>query len=163
MTLARVSKPVIILVHGSWHLPEVWNKVKSRLEAAGYEVLVPRLLTVVGPEPVHHTWRVDVAVVHDLANPFFDQGRQAVIVGHSYGGLVATMSVKDQSVADRAGRGLKGGFSAVVYLCAFPIAKRGESLLSTGGGRYNKWVIAAEPFKNVRLYILLVCMTRRIR
>ncbi|KAI1314282.1 Alpha/beta hydrolase fold-1 [Xylaria venustula] len=143
------SKPVIILIHGAWHLPAVWKKVKQRLEAAGYEVYAPRLLTVVGPEPVDYSWRVDVAVVHDIVLPLFEQGRQAVIVGHSYGGVVATASVEGQSVADRQSRGLQGGFSAVVYICAFPIAKRGSSLLSTKGGDYSEWTIKAESFKRI--------------
>ncbi|KAK5631669.1 hypothetical protein RRF57_007383 [Xylaria bambusicola] len=146
-------KPVIILIHGAWHLPSVWRKVKQRLEAAGYEVYTPRLLTVVGPEPVDYSWRVDVAVVHDIALPLFDQGRQVVIVGHSYGGVVATASVEGQSVTDRQSRGLKGGFSAVVYICAFPIAKRGLSLLSTNGGDYDEWMVKADK----RVSIIFWC------
>ncbi|KAI0410501.1 Alpha/beta hydrolase fold-1 [Xylaria grammica] len=142
-------KPVIILIHGAWHLPDVWKKVKQRLEAAGYEVYTPRLLTVVGPEPVDYSWRVDVAVVHDLVLPLFDQGREVVIVGHSYGGVVATASVEGQSIADRQSRGLRGGFSAVVYICAFPIAQRGFSLLSTKGGDYSEWTVKTEPSKKV--------------
>ncbi|KAI1282733.1 Alpha/beta hydrolase fold-1 [Xylaria sp. FL0933] len=149
ITAKASSRPVIILIHGAWHLPSVWVKVKQRLEAAGYEVYAPRLLTVVGPEPVDYSWRVDVAVVHDIVLPLFDQGRQAVIVGHSYGGLVATASVEGQSVADRHSRGLQGGFSAVVYICAFPIAKRGSSLLSTKGGDYSEWTVKAESFKRI--------------
>ncbi|TGJ81710.1 hypothetical protein E0Z10_g7043 [Xylaria hypoxylon] len=154
----RTSKPVIILIHGAWHLPDVWKKVKKRLEEAGYEVYAPRLLTVVGPEPVDYSWRVDVAVIHDLVLPLFDQGRKVVIVGHSYGGVVATASVEGQSIADRQSRGLRGGFNAVVYICAFPIAQRGFSLLSTKGGDYSEWTIKTEPSKKVRLYYnLLMC------
>ncbi|KAI0861115.1 Alpha/beta hydrolase fold-1 [Xylaria cubensis] len=136
------SQPVIVLIPGAWHLPDAWNKVKSQLEVAGYEVYTPRLPTVVGPEPVNYSWRVDVAVVHDIVIPLFNEGRQAVIVGHSYGGIVATASVKDQSIADRQSRGLQGGFSAVVYICAFPVVERGDSLLSTIHGKYGKWITA---------------------
>ncbi len=155
VTAKRTLKPVIILIHGAWHLPSVWKKVKGRLEAAGYEVYTPRLLTVVGPEPVDYSWRVDVAVVHDIVLPLFDQGREVVIVGHSYGGVVATASVEGQSVADRQSRGLRGGFSAVVYICAFPIAQRGFSLLSAKGGDYSEWAIKAEPFKRVSVILRL--------
>ncbi|KAI1752766.1 Alpha/beta hydrolase fold-1 [Xylaria castorea] len=146
MAKPPASQPVIVLIHGAWHLPDVCNKVKPRLEAAGYEVYAPRLPTVVGPEPVNYSWRVDVAVVHDLVIPLFNEGRQAVIVGHSYGGIVATASVEGQSIADRQSRGLQGGFSAVFYICAFPIAQRGDSLRSTGNGKYSEWVTSAEPF-----------------
>lgn len=142
------SKPVIVLIHGAWHIPEVWDKVKDRLEAAGYEVYAPQLLTVVGPEPVNHTWRVDVAVIHDLVTPLFNQGRQVVVVAHSYGGLVATASVEGQSVHDRRARGLRGGFGAVVYVCAFAFPQRGFSIRKAVGGKWPEWMIAAEPFEN---------------
>ncbi|KAJ2990411.1 hypothetical protein NUW58_g2963 [Xylaria curta] len=137
-------KPVIILVHGAWHNPDCWYKVKLRLEAAGYEVYTPRLLTVVGGKPVSYSWRADVAVVHDVAIPLFQQGRQAVIVGHSYGGLVTTASVEGQSVADRQSRGLQGGFSAVVFLCAFLMTQRG-SIIRALAGKYRDWMIPPEP------------------
>lgn len=143
------SKPVIILIHGAWHSPDAWNRVKTRLEAAGFEVYTPRLLTVVGPEPSNHSWRADVAVVHDIVVPLFRQGREAVIVGHSYGGIVATVSVEGQSVAERKSRGLRGGFSAIVFICAIAIAQRGHSLLTILDGKYPEWMVAAEPSKNV--------------
>ncbi|KAI0474810.1 Alpha/beta hydrolase fold-1 [Xylaria cf. heliscus] len=140
------SKPVIILITGAWHLPDVWDKLKSRLEAAGYEVYAPRMLTVVGPEPVSYSWRADVAVVHDIVIPLFKQGRQAVIVGHSYGGIVATASIEGQSIADRQARGLQGGFSAAVYICGFPVMKRGECITSTINGEYGDWMAVPQPF-----------------
>ncbi|KAI0109056.1 Alpha/beta hydrolase fold-1 [Nemania sp. FL0031] len=147
MTIVHSSKPVIILVPGAWHLPDAWHKVKHRLEAVGFEVYTPKLLTAAKPETPDCTWRVDVAVIHDLAIPLFNQGRQAVIVGHSYGGIVATVSVEGQTVADRQSRGLLGGFSAVVYLCAFAFPQPGLSLLSMLGGTYGMdWIDAAEPF-----------------
>ncbi|KAI0410092.1 Alpha/beta hydrolase fold-1 [Xylaria palmicola] len=150
-TAPSSTKPVIILISGAWHLPDSWDEVKLRLEKAGYEVYAPRLLTVVGQEPVNHSWRVDVAVVHDVAVPLFNQGRRVVLVGHSYGGLVATAAVENQSLADRRSRGLLGGFSAVVHICSFPISQRGSSLFSAVGGDYSSrvWLTAAEPFKNV--------------
>ncbi|KAI0454902.1 Alpha/beta hydrolase fold-1 [Xylaria acuta] len=141
-----MAKPVIVLIPGAWHPPNAWNKVKPRLEAAGYEVYTLRLLTAVAPEPVNYSWRVDVAAVHDLLIPLFSQGRQAVVVGHSYGGIVATASVEGQSVADRQSRGLQGGFSAVVYICGFPIVQRGDSLLSIINGNYGEWMTATQPF-----------------
>ncbi|KAJ8131460.1 hypothetical protein O1611_g2160 [Lasiodiplodia mahajangana] len=147
MTVVHSTKPVIILVNGAWHLPDAWHKVKHQLEAAGYEVYTPKLLTVAKSEPLDCTWRVDAAVIHDLAIPLFNQGRQAVIVGHSYGGIVATASVEGQTVAERQSRGLRGGFAAVVFLCAFAIPQPGISLLSLLGGKYEMdWIDAAEPF-----------------
>lgn len=37
------TKPVIVIVHGGWHVPASYNKLISALEAHGYEVQIPRL------------------------------------------------------------------------------------------------------------------------
>ncbi|KAJ8121000.1 hypothetical protein ONZ43_g2441 [Nemania bipapillata] len=143
MTIKPISKPVIILIPGAWHGPDAWHKVKVRIEAVGYEVYAPKLLTTTESGPLDFSWRVDVGVVHDLAIPLFNQGRQAVIVGHSYGGIVATAAVEGQSVAERESRGLHGGFSAVVYITAFATSQRGASLLSMIGGKNPEWTVEA--------------------
>ncbi|KAI1859754.1 hypothetical protein JX265_010203 [Neoarthrinium moseri] len=140
------EKPAIIIITGAWHLPESWDYVKTRLEKAGYEVHVPGMLTVRGPDPVTHTWRVDMGVVHDTAMPIVDRGGRVVLVGHSYGGCVATISTQCQTVKERTERGLPGGLVAVVYVSAFPISKKGNSAMSTAGV-YGSWVMAAELFK----------------
>jgi pimeloyl-ACP methyl ester carboxylesterase len=154
--VAIPTKPLIILITGCWHLPEAWNKVKTRLEAAGYEAYAPRLLTVVGAEPVNYSWRFDVAVVHDIVVPLVAKGRKAVIVGHSYGGIVATASLEGQTLAERQKRGLVGGFVAAVYICAFPIAQRGDSLLSCIGGKYRDWQVPSELPVNVSQHLFFV-------
>ncbi|KAI1504917.1 hypothetical protein F5X99DRAFT_405554 [Biscogniauxia marginata] len=82
------------------HNRHVAPALKARLEIAGYEVRMPRLLTFCGPKPVGHTWQVDVAVVRDLTLPLFVQGCQAVIASHSYGGTIAMIAVEGQSAAD---------------------------------------------------------------
>lgn len=41
--MADATKPVIVIVHGAWHVPASYDKLTKGLEAAGYEVHVPRL------------------------------------------------------------------------------------------------------------------------
>ncbi|KAI1385728.1 Alpha/beta hydrolase fold-1 [Hypoxylon trugodes] len=149
MAVEQTVKPVIILVHGGWHTPECWDKVKTRLETTGYEVYAPQLITSCGPEPMHHSWRVDVAVVHDLVIPLFNRGRHAVIIGHSAGEIVATVSVQGQTIAERRAQGLEGGFGALVFVCAFAIGKRGDTLLDNIGGVFPPWMTSVEPGSNI--------------
>ncbi|KAI5925865.1 Alpha/beta hydrolase fold-1 [Camillea tinctor] len=137
-------KPAIVIVTGAWHLPPSWDKVSSRLRAGGYAVRVPRLLSVCGPEPVDHTWRVDAAVVRDAAMPFVAQGREVVLVGHSYGGVVAMVAAEGLTVADRAARGLKGGVKAILFVCALLMTERGVSTMEAKGG-YADWMAPGQP------------------
>jgi len=57
------DKPVILLVHGSWHSPKVYNKVRAKLTELGYESHAPRLPSL-GDQP-KLSWRVDVATIHE--------------------------------------------------------------------------------------------------
>ncbi|KAI1261616.1 Alpha/beta hydrolase fold-1 [Xylariaceae sp. FL1019] len=143
-TMKLKLKPVIMLVHGAWHTPEYWFLVKDRLEEAGYDVLAPRLPSVCGPETVNFSWRSDVATVLDHATPLFAAGRNVVIVGHSYGGSVVTNAVPGNTVRERAAKGLKGGFSAVVYICAFPVVQRDTPCVT---GEHHGYYSCAEPQK----------------
>jgi alpha-beta hydrolase superfamily lysophospholipase len=38
-------EPTIVIIHGSWHVPESYEKLISALRKAGYEVHCPRLPT----------------------------------------------------------------------------------------------------------------------
>lgn len=37
------TKPVIVIVSGGWHVPATYDRLTKALEAAGYEVQIPRL------------------------------------------------------------------------------------------------------------------------
>lgn len=59
----QTDKPVILLAHGSWHSPKVYDKVRSKLTELGYESHAPQLPSL-GEQP-KLSWRVDVATIHE--------------------------------------------------------------------------------------------------
>jgi pimeloyl-ACP methyl ester carboxylesterase len=85
----------------------------------------------------------------DAAAPLFAVGREVVLVGHSYGGVVATVTSEGQGVAERAARGELGGFSRIVFLAGFTVPVRGWDMLKVAGGRHAPCVEAAEPYTKV--------------
>jgi pimeloyl-ACP methyl ester carboxylesterase len=108
-----------VLVHGAWHGGWCWRRVATRLRAAGHQVLTPTL-TGLGERAHLATPAIDLDLhVQDLlATLTAEDVRAAILVGHSYGGVVATM------VADRAPARLAG----LIYLDA-PIPAHGQCLL----------------------------------
>jgi len=60
--------------------------------------------------------------------PLLDDGKEVVVVGHSYGGLPAYLCTEGQSIAERTAAGKKGGVRSVVFLCAFAIPEKGSYL-----------------------------------
>ncbi|KAJ1330814.1 alpha/beta fold hydrolase [Microdochium nivale] len=116
------QKPVILLIHGAWHSPGHYNLLIAGLRDAGYVVLVPTLTTLGwGDEVLGKSWPDDVALLISILLPYFDQGREVVVVGHSYGGVSATQCCAGHTVPERAARGDKGGIKAVVFLTAWAL------------------------------------------
>jgi pimeloyl-ACP methyl ester carboxylesterase len=94
---------VFVVAHGAWSSAWAWKKMRPLLRAAGHEVWTP---TYTGLGERAH-----------LANPAIEDLRDVVLIGHSYGGMVAT------GVADRA----RGRIAQLVYLDAF-VPRDGQSL-----------------------------------
>ena len=106
---AAAPKPTIVLVHAAWDRAESWADVAGRLRADGYPVVVP-------DNPLRSLAGDAAALRHALdqiAGPI-------VLVGHSYGGAVAT----DAAIGDPQVR-------ALVYIAAFA-PDTGESILQLG-------------------------------
>ncbi|KAH7154582.1 Alpha/beta hydrolase fold-1 [Fusarium sp. MPI-SDFR-AT-0072] len=139
------EKPVLLFVHGAWHPPKCYDAIKSALTNLGYECVIPKLPSV-GPESHGVTWEADKTKIIETAEPFFNQGRDVVLIAHSYGGIPATAATQDQGTEDRAKRGLKGGFHSVIFLAAFAIPVKGWDLITTFGGAYPPWLQAGEKY-----------------
>jgi pimeloyl-ACP methyl ester carboxylesterase len=83
------SESVYVLVHGSWHSGESWQRVVPLLEASGHRVFAPTLtghgdLAALMTREVGLYTHVDDIIrfilVHDLT--------EVILVGHSYAGAV---------------------------------------------------------------------------
>jgi pimeloyl-ACP methyl ester carboxylesterase len=99
-----------VLVHGAWHGGWCWSRVARTLRQEGHTVHAPTL-TGVG-ERVHLLHRgVDLDThVEDIVRVFeAEELSDAVLCGHSYGGMVIT------GVADR----IPDRIRSLVYLDAF--------------------------------------------
>ena len=82
-----------VLVHGAWAGAHGWRAVRKLLAAEGHEVFTPSL-TGIG-ERVHlASPQVDLTThVNDVVNQIvFEDLRDIVLVGYSYGGVVVTGS-----------------------------------------------------------------------
>ena len=87
----------IVLIHGGWHGGWCWKKVAPLLRAAGHEVYTPTLTGLgdrahlLGPAVTLDTHVQDIVGMLE-----YEDLRGAVLVSHSYGGMVMT------AVAERA-------------------------------------------------------------
>jgi len=110
---------IVVLAHGAWSAAWAWKKVRPLMAAAGHEFLTP---TYTGLGERAHLARPD----NDLETHLQDvvgvltceDLRHVVLLGHSYGGMVAT------GVADRAPERV----ARIIYLDAF-VPENGQALV----------------------------------
>lgn len=122
----HTSKPSVILVHGSWHTNEYFGPLRSLLEAKGYPTTAP-LLPTTGGTPGKDGLHEDAAVVRAEINRLVDQGKDVILVMHSYGGLVGSQAVEGLGKASRKQHGLPGGVIHMAFIAAF-LLPEGSSL-----------------------------------
>ena len=114
------SKPTIVVVHGAWGGGWAFKKVEALLRQKGFDVYRPQLT---GQGDRVHLARADIGLVthiDDVVNTIlYEDLRDIVLVGHSYGGMVIS-GVADR-VPDRIRR--------LVYLDAM-VPNDGDSVTS---------------------------------
>jgi pimeloyl-ACP methyl ester carboxylesterase len=113
----------IVLAHGAWSAAWAWKKMRPLFQAAGHDFFSPTY-TGLGERAhlAHHEINLTTHINDVCAVIEFEDLSEVTLLGHSYGGMVAT------GVADR----LKSRIRRVVYIDAFA-PRDGESLFDLVG------------------------------
>jgi len=119
----------IVLVHGAWHGPWVWDRVVGPLRERGFEV---HMVKHPSSDPTQETLGDLYADAESLRRELDSIDGDVLVVAHSYGGMVAT-----------EGAAGAGNVRHIVYLTAFMLDE-GESLFSAVGGTVPDWWVRDE-------------------
>ncbi|TDD56509.1 alpha/beta hydrolase [Nonomuraea terrae] len=106
----------VMLVHGAWHGPDCWAKLKPELHALGYDTRTPALPSS-GEQPtagMHDDAAVLAAELASIDGP-------VVLVGHSYAGIPVTEAAAGAGNVER-----------LIYLAAY-MPDRGQSMYDIHG------------------------------
>jgi pimeloyl-ACP methyl ester carboxylesterase len=115
------AKPTVVLVHGAWADGSSWDKVTTKLQHDGYNVVVPpNPLTGVSTDAASLRAYLDT-----ITGPI-------VLVGHSYAGMVTTNAALGDAQV-----------KALVYVDAY-IPDNGDTVMSLTGAKPGS-VFAADP------------------
>lgn len=133
-----------VIAHGAWSSGWAWKKMRPLLRAAGHEIFTP---SYTGLGERSHLATSDVTLsthIQDILNVlFYEDLTDVILMGHSYGGMVAT------GVADRASERIR----KVMYLDAF-VPRHGQALRDLAPGTRvsqmaaetaDNWLIEPNP------------------
>lgn len=132
-------KPTVLFSIGAWITPATFDAVRAKLAEKGIPSEAPAHPSI-GAEPPNKTLADDTASLRSVLTQLVEvEGKDVVVVGHSYGGVVASCAVEGLAKTDRKAAGQEGGVVRIIYLAAFALDK-GQSLLDMLGGQYLPWM-----------------------
>ncbi|KAF3013688.1 hypothetical protein E8E14_001102 [Neopestalotiopsis sp. 37M] len=131
--------PTVLFVHGSWHTPWHFTRIREIFEDAGYPTACPRQPSVGALPPVGLL--EDARCIRDELERLVSEDKDVIVVAHSYGGVVTTQAVeKIFSKKNRLENGQRGGVLSLVYMCAFMLSMD-TSLAGTFEGKLPPWIV----------------------
>ncbi|KAH9908175.1 alpha/beta-hydrolase [Xylariomycetidae sp. FL2044] len=150
--MASKNLPTIVLVPGAFGTPAGFDKLLPYLAEAG-------LTTIAGPypscdpeDPAQSNSAADSkALREDVLLPLLEQqNTDAVILAHSYGGVVAAGAAKNLDQQTRRSEGHTNGIIGLIYV-AGNIVLEGETLQQAVGGAYPPFIKSDKPSKGLAL------------
>ncbi|KAJ5609030.1 hypothetical protein N7528_009597 [Penicillium herquei] len=133
-----MTTPTFVFSLGAWITPDVLDSTRSHLSKLGYSSECPAHPST-GAEPPSKSLSDDVNSLREALIKLADEGRDLIVVAHSYGGVVTSCAVDGLSKQLREKEGRAGGVINVVYLAAFAL-DQGQSLLGMLGGNFLPWM-----------------------
>jgi pimeloyl-ACP methyl ester carboxylesterase len=143
---AQSRVTTFLVAHGAWSAGWAWKKMHPLISAAGHRLFTPTYTGLGEREHLANPSNdLDTHIQDMLAVIKYEDLRDVVLIGHSYGGMVAT------GVADRA----RDRIAQLIYLDAFvprdgqalfdlisPIARRGMQENAKAG---DGWRVPPNP------------------
>ncbi|RSM10394.1 hypothetical protein CDV31_007270 [Fusarium ambrosium] len=145
--MSSPEKPTIVLVHGAWHLPSHYTMLKEKLTERGFTVIQPKNASVGQVSEIKgKTHLDDVAAIHKAMESSLNDGKEIIVVCHSYGGIPGTAAVEGYQLHERREKGLKGGIKHIVYVASFALPAKGLSLKTAIGGTYGPFMERTDDY-----------------
>lgn len=125
------TKPSIIVVPGSFSHAWFYDDFVSALQSHGYPAQVIDLRTTRDQTIPPANMFDDAAYIHAATEKLVNEGKEVVLLPHSYGGIPTTESAKGLLKSDREKQGKGGGIVRIVYMTALlpPVGGSAQTLL----------------------------------
>ncbi|KAH8892199.1 alpha/beta-hydrolase [Thozetella sp. PMI_491] len=145
-------QPVILLVPGAFGTPASFDQLLPYLTEAGFSTFPASYPSCNPSNAATVSCLNDIVSIREKALlPLLDQeGKNVIILAHSYGGVVAGAAAKNLDLQTRKSQGKPVGVIGLVYI-AGNITLDGESLLEAVGGAYPSFIKINKPSHGLAL------------
>ncbi len=114
-----MSKPTVVALPGAWHGPEIYDQTFAVLKAKDFTTIGIALPSV-GASPPHTSYKEDLDATRNVLSQLVGkEGKDVVLVTHSYSGMPGTDATQGLGKKEREAKGLKGGVVRIVFVMAF--------------------------------------------
>ena len=116
-----MAQPLTLLfIHGAWHSRDCWSSVILALEKHGYRCLAPQV-EFCGSETPVGSLAGSLSQIQSIITDETRNGRNVVLINHSFGGAVGCSAVKGFTEKDpsQLNDDNSGRVIGIIQLCAF--------------------------------------------
>ena len=135
------TKPTILLIPGAWFHPSTYDVFISHLQRLSFQTAYAPYPSLNPSHPAIANAARDTETVlqESLLALIENEGKDVVIVMHSYGGVPGSSAARGLGKVQRLREGKKGGVVGLVYISGF-VLPGGASVADGQGGQLPAWV-----------------------
>ena len=135
------TKPTIVLIPGAWFHPSTYDQFISILQRLSYPIVYASYPSLNPSDPATADAAHDTeAVLQNFLLPLVEnEGKDVVILMHSYGGVPGSSAARGLAKAQRSKKAKKGGVVGLIYFSGF-VLPDGASVADGQGGQLPAWV-----------------------
>ncbi|KAF2798545.1 hypothetical protein K505DRAFT_321763 [Melanomma pulvis-pyrius CBS 109.77] len=124
-----MTTPTIAIIAGASVVPELYAPLQSAFETKGYPTVVTEPPSITTADATTVLVDTDVEYVRlSVLAPLLAEGKDVVLLLHSYGGAYGAAAAQGVSKKERLEKGEKGGVVGIVYAASF-VVEPGQNAL----------------------------------
>ncbi|KAL4755569.1 alpha/beta hydrolase, partial [Aspergillus foveolatus] len=150
-TMIQPLEPTIVFVPGAWIDASVYQPFVHALTQTGYDVRYASYPSLNPADPVTTDVKADADAIASVLRPIVeDEGKDVLLVMHSYAGMPGAAAATGLSKLQRDQEEKPGGVVGLVFLGAF-VVPEGASCAGLQGGTLPPWILLDQPAPNLNL------------
>ncbi|KAL2829289.1 hypothetical protein BDW59DRAFT_142441 [Aspergillus cavernicola] len=141
----------IVLIPGAWFTPAIYEPFLKAFNSHGHPTHYAGYPSLDPINPTIADCKTDTDVIaRTLRSLVEDEGRDIVLVMHSYAGMPGAAAAKGLGKVERKREGRSGGVLGMVFIAAF-LVPEGASCAGLQGGSLPDWILLDNPFPDLNI------------